>query len=108
MGVQRQVSGTAVALVGAFGHAAGDYRVEVGRHVGPRQTGTRNGLNQAGANQFAEDLGDVRRRRGQALVQHTGQGINVGARCDLGLPEPLGAMYCQLPTGAPVFVTPKS
>ncbi|VAZ61942.1 hypothetical protein LAUMK7_04387 [Mycobacterium kansasii] len=90
VGRQRQVSRTGVAVLGLFGHAARDHRVEGLGDARAQGAGLRDGIHQVSGDQHAGAVGAVGRTPGQAFVQHAGQCIDVGAVGDFVVGETLG------------------
>ncbi len=89
VGGQREIAGTGVALLGLFGHAASDHRVKRLGNARPHGAGLRNGVVHVGPDQHAGAVGAVRRRTGQAFVQHARQRVDVGPVGHLVVGEPL-------------------
>ena len=90
VGGHGEITGAEVAILGLFGHAARDHRVERPRDARAHGAGLRDGLHQVGGDQRGGAVGLVRRGTGEALVQHAGQRVDVGAVGDLVVGEAFG------------------
>ena len=72
-----QLDGRAIALVGVLGHAAGDHRIQLGCHPWPRNRGPGRRSREVTRDLLLHAVTGERPTGREALIQHTGQCIDV-------------------------------
>ena len=85
-----KVAGGGVTLGWILGHSAGDHLIESCWEGRVLAAGPGNGPGQMGGHERGQALYGVPLEAGEALVEHTGQRVDIGAVGDLRIAEPFG------------------